>query len=84
MPLEICLLRTISDIDGVIRLLDFYETPETLVLIFVKIQQSTYALEKTSNLDFKQASDNEVCKGVYICIHTIFHFILQQICTYLL
>ena len=47
-------------------------------------QQSTYALEKTRNLDFKQASNNEFCKGVYICIHTIFHFILLQICTYLL
>ena len=32
----------------------------------------TYALEKTSNLDLKQASDNEVCKGVYKCIHTVF------------
>ena len=45
-------------------------------------QQSTYALEKASNLDLKQAPDNEICKGVYKCIHTIFHFILPQICTY--
>ena len=44
VPLEICLLRKISDIDGVIRLLDFYEMPETFVFIFVKIQQSIYAL----------------------------------------
>jgi hypothetical protein len=26
-------------------------------------QQSTYALEKTRNLNLKQASDNEFCKG---------------------
>ena len=40
MPLEICLLRKISDIDGVIRLLDFYEMPETFVLILERPPRS--------------------------------------------
>ena len=31
--MEICLLRKIADIEGVIRLLDFYEMPDTFVLI---------------------------------------------------
>lgn len=33
VPLEICLLRKISNVSGVIRLLDFYEMPDTFVLI---------------------------------------------------
>lgn len=33
MPLEICLLRKIADLDGIVRLLDFYEMPDTFVLI---------------------------------------------------
>jgi len=33
VPLEICLLRKISHVSGVIRLLDFYEMPDTFVLI---------------------------------------------------
>ena len=33
VPLEICLLRKISDLEGVIRLLDFYEMPDTFILI---------------------------------------------------
>ena len=40
VPLEICLLRKISDIDGVIRLLDFYEMPETFVLILERPPRS--------------------------------------------
>ena len=33
VPLEICLLRRVSDVQGVVRLLDFYEMPEAYVLI---------------------------------------------------
>ena len=33
MPLEICLLRKINDISGVVRLLDFYEMPDAFILI---------------------------------------------------
>ncbi len=40
VPLEICLLRKISDIDGVIRLLDFYEMPDTFVLILERPENS--------------------------------------------
>ena len=33
VPLEICLLRKVSSIPGVVRLLDFYERPDSYVLI---------------------------------------------------
>ncbi len=33
MPLEICLLRKVSTVPGVVRLLDFYERPDSFILI---------------------------------------------------
>ena len=33
VPLEICLLRKVSSIPGVVRLLDFYERPDAYILI---------------------------------------------------
>ena len=33
VPLEICLLRKVFDVPGVVRLLDFYEMPDAYVLI---------------------------------------------------
>ncbi len=33
MPLEICLLRKVSSVSGVVRLLDFYERPDSYILI---------------------------------------------------
>jgi len=33
VPLEICLLRKLSSVTGVVRLLDFYERPDSFVLI---------------------------------------------------
>ena len=36
VPLEICLLRKVSDVTGVVRLLDFYEMPDAYVLILEK------------------------------------------------
>lgn len=33
MPLEICLLRKVSSVPGVVRLLDFYEMPDSYILI---------------------------------------------------
>lgn len=33
VPLEICLLRKVSNVAGVVRLLDFYEMPDSYVLI---------------------------------------------------
>lgn len=33
MPLEICLLRKVSTVSGVVRLLDFYERPDCYILI---------------------------------------------------
>ena len=33
VPLEICLLRKVSSVPGVVRLLDFYERPDSYILI---------------------------------------------------
>jgi hypothetical protein len=33
VPLEICLLRKVSSVSGVVRLLDFYERPDSYILI---------------------------------------------------
>ena len=33
VPLEICLLRKVSRVPGVVRLLDFYERPDSYILI---------------------------------------------------
>ena len=33
MPLEVCLLRNVSSIPGVVRLMDFYERPDSYILI---------------------------------------------------
>jgi len=33
VPVEICLLRKVSSVPGVVRLLDFYERPDSFILI---------------------------------------------------